>query len=102
ERTPANFYSSRSGGPVLVPRGEALYTVPAEVLARFIGQERIYFGLATVPESNGSAPRIDVLPDTGSPYIQLRGLTSRSLRRVRLIPSRQERANGYANGQGSL
>ena len=35
-RTPSNFYTSREHGLLSVPRGEAVYVVPPEVLARFI------------------------------------------------------------------
>ena len=46
-RTAGNFYSSRvlagSGGR----SGDAVYLVPPNVVARFIGQPRLYFGLAT-------------------------------------------------------
>ncbi len=103
ERTGGNFYSSRAGGPLLVPRGEAIYVVPPEVLARFIGQGRLYFGLATMPERNGTAPQVAVMPSEGSPYISLQGLTGRSLKRVRVVPSRQQRAAGYgADGKSAL
>lgn len=105
ERTSANFYSSRAGGPLVVPRSEAVYVVPPEVLAGFIGQERLYFGLATTPERNGATqpPQVTVMPGEGSPYISLRGLTGRSLQRVRVIPSRQQRAAGYGgNGKSAL
>jgi uncharacterized protein YycO len=91
-RTLANFYSSHATGPLPVPRGEGIYVVPAEVLARFIGQERLYVALATVPERNGQAPRIDVMPGATAPYVSLRGLTGRSLRRMRVLPTRQYRA----------
>lgn len=102
-RTMANFYSSRAGGPLMVPRGEAVYVVPPEVLARFVGQDRLYVALATTPEQNGAAPRIEVLPSEGSPYISLKGLTNRSLKRVRMLPSRQRRAAGYVgDGQAAL
>lgn len=103
QRTAANFYSSRAGGALSVPRGEAIYVVPPEVLARFIGAERLYVALATTPERNGTTPHVDVLPGEGSPYISLKGLTGRSLKRVRLLPSRQQRAAGYGtSGTGSL
>jgi hypothetical protein len=91
-RTLENFYSSRATGPLPVPRGEGVYVVPAEVLARFIGQERLYVALATAPERNGQAPRIDVMPGATAPYVSLRGLTGRSLRRMRVMPTRQYRA----------
>jgi N-acetyl-anhydromuramyl-L-alanine amidase AmpD len=99
ERTPSNFYSSRAAGPLSVPRGEAVYVVPPEVLARFVGQERLYFAVATSPEGNGTL-QVASMPAEGSPYVLLRGLTGRSLRRVRITPTRH---NGYGtNGKVSL
>jgi hypothetical protein len=95
KRTLANFYSSRAGTALAVPRREAVYLLPPEVLARFLGQERLYVALATAQDGNGGSPRIDVLPTEASPYISLKGLTERSLRRVRMVPSRQRRAAGY-------
>jgi N-acetyl-anhydromuramyl-L-alanine amidase AmpD len=103
KRTNANFYSSRAAGPLSVPRGEAIYLVPPQVLARFIGADRLYFALATAPEGNGARFHVEVMPGEGSPYISLKGLTPRSLRRVRLLPSRQQRAAGYGgNGVAGL
>ena len=101
QRTAANFYSSRAAKPLLVPRGEAVYLVPPEVLARFIGKERIYFSLATTPERAGAATRIDVMATEASPYISLKGLTGRSLRRVRLLPGRQDRSAEYGVTAGA-
>ncbi len=90
-RTPANFYSTRAGGSLSVARGEAVFIVPPEVLARFIGNEKLYFGLAVGGEGGAS------------PYISLKGLTGRSMQRVRVLPSRQQRAAGYkGDGQAAL
>lgn len=52
-RTAANFYSSQEHGSLTVPRGEGVFVVPPEVLARFIGNEKLYFGLATGRSGNG-------------------------------------------------
>ena len=79
-RTAANFYSSREHGLLAVPRGEGVFIVPPEVLARFIGQDRLYFGLATGRTGNGGLS-VDALPRDGSPYVSLRGFTGRTLRR---------------------
>jgi hypothetical protein len=101
QRSESNFYSSRARGPLAVPRGEAVYVLPAEVLARFVGQERLYFGLAITPETTGAKTEVAAMPTSGSPYVSIKNLTGRSLRRVRLTPSRQQRAAGYgANGGG--
>jgi len=98
QRTPSNFYCNRSTGGLALARGETMYIVPPEVLARFVGNEKMYFGLAT--STDASTPmRVDVRPGKDSPYISLRGLSSRSMTRVRILPNRQQRAAGY-NGAG--
>ncbi|QNQ09661.1 papain-like cysteine protease family protein [Sphingomonas alpina] len=79
-RTAANFYSSREHGTLTVPRGEGVFVVPPDVLARFIGSEKIFFGLATGHGGNGGL-NVDALPRDGSPYVSLRGFTGRTLRR---------------------
>jgi len=79
-RTAANFYSSREHGTLRVPRGEGVFVVPPEVLARFIGNDRLFFGLATGRVANGGL-HVDALPREGSPYVSLRGFTGRTLRR---------------------
>jgi len=103
QRTLTNFYSSRAGGPLSVPKGEAVYVVPSEVLARFVGNDRLYVALAAMADRTGAIPVVEVLPTEASPYISLKGLTGRSLKRVRLLPSRQQRAAGYGiDGQSAL
>jgi hypothetical protein len=101
ERSSANFYSTRGGGQLTLARGEGIFVVPPEVLSRFVGQEKLYFGLATAEEGDG-AMKVAVMPDTASPYISLRGLTGRSLQRVRMLPNRQQRAAGYGGDKSSL
>ena len=80
QRTAANFYSSREHGSLAMPRGEGIFTVPSDVLARFIGNDRVFFGLATGKSGNGGLA-VDALPREGSPYVSLRGFTGRTLRR---------------------
>lgn len=78
-RNASNFYSSREHGTLTVPRGDGVFVVPPEVLARFIGNEKLYFGLAT--GRGGGGLQVDALPREGSPYVSLRGFTGRTLRR---------------------
>lgn len=80
KRTAANFYSSREGGTLLVPRGDGVFVVAPSVLLRFVGSERLYFGLATGHSGSGGL-QVDAWPREGSPYVSLRGFTGRSLRR---------------------
>ena len=95
-RTSGNFYSSREHGMLTVSASGAVYTVPPQVLARFIGAEKLYVGLAS-----GSAPgsadwRLDVTPSETSAYVSLRGLTDRALRRVRMFPAQTRTRSGPA------
>jgi len=79
-RSAANFYTSREHGLLSVPRGEGVFVVPPEVLARFIGQDRLFFALATGRSDQGGL-EVDAIPREGSPYVSLSGFTGRSLRR---------------------
>lgn len=96
-RTKSTFYSSREQGMLSLPRAEAVYTLPPEVLARFTDADKLWFGLATTPAENGDRNwHVDLLPSESSPYISLAGLTDSSLRRVRMFPRRTARSN-YGN-----
>ena len=95
-RTAANFYSTHGNGGARFAGSEASFTVPPEVLARFVGNERLYFGLATAGEDG--AMKVAVSPTAASPYISIKGLSERSMARVRVLPSRQQRAAGYGRG----
>jgi len=76
-RSAANFYCSDEQGRLTVPRGDGVFVVPPEVLARFIGGQKLYFGLAT----GIGGLNVDALPREGSPYVALSNFTGRSLRR---------------------
>lgn len=98
QRTYANFYSSHAMGPLPTERGEAVYLVPPEVLKRFAGQPKLYFGMATFSDANRS--RVDALqiPVEGSPWLNLKLLTGRGSRRMMALPHPR---NGHArNGNG--
>lgn len=82
-RTAANFYTSRESGQLAVPRGEGVFVVPPDILARFVGRDRLFFGLASGKPGNGGL-QVDALPREGSPFVSLRGLTGRTLRRPSL------------------
>lgn len=96
-RTRRNFYSSRSVGALRAPRGEAVYLVPPDVLANFVGQSRLYFGLATYRENSGGVPDWVQSPTDGHMYVDLSGLTERGLRRVAGRPAGSG-AYGAVNG----
>ncbi len=81
-RTPRNFFTSRLLRASPSQRGEAVYLVPPEVVSRFVGQQRLYFGLATYRESDRSTPISLRMPDRGTMYVSVSGLTERGLRRT--------------------
>lgn len=98
KRTPANFFTSRLLRALPAQRGEAVYLVPPDVVARFVGQQRLYFGLATYRESDRSTPISLRMPDRGTMYVSVSGLTERGLRRT----VRSRNINAYGNtGYGS-
>jgi hypothetical protein len=99
QRNPANFYSSRSIGAIGLAGMETMYIVPPDVLARFVGKERLYFALASAGDAGPF--KADLIPGPNSPYVSIRALSNRSMSRVRVLPNRQQRAAGY-NGAGSV
>lgn len=80
-RARANFYSSRAQGVMRARRGEAVYLLPPDVLSNFVGQPRLYFGLATYRENSRGAPDYVQAPSDGSMYVSIGALTERGLRR---------------------
>jgi len=82
QRTRRNFYSSRTMGALRARRGEAVYLVPPDVLANFVGQPKLYFGLATYREASGGVPDFVQPPSEGHMYVDLSRLTERGLRRL--------------------
>ncbi|WP_266170735.1 papain-like cysteine protease family protein [Dyella subtropica] len=96
-RTSSTFYTSREDGLLSIPRDETVFMVPPVVLARFVGAQRLWFGLATAASPAADNWTVDVLPNTNSPYISLSGLSDRALRRVRMFPAR-----GSARAKGPL
>ncbi|MEQ1513754.1 MAG: N-acetylmuramoyl-L-alanine amidase [Lysobacteraceae bacterium] len=98
KRTAGNFHTSRLLRAAPSQRGEAVYLVPPDVVSRFVGQPRLYFGLATYRESDRSTPVSMRMPDRGTMYVSLSGLTERGLRRT--VRGRGAMGNGGGNGYG--
>ena len=99
-RKRSNFFSSREIGELSIQSGQAVYVVPAEILARFIGAQRLYFALAVGPLGGEGALQVVATPTKDSPYISISGLSGRSLRRVRLFPARTRQSARSGNGYG--
>lgn len=100
KRTRSNFYSTHDNGSVPISGRQGSYAVPPEVLARMVGNPKLYFGLATKDKSG--AMKVAFVPGPDSPYVNIRQLSSRSMSRVRLLPSRQQIAGGYGKDQNGL
>ena len=97
-RTPRNFFTSRLQRAPQATRGEAVYLVPPDVVARFVGQQRLYFGMATYRENDRNTPVSLRMPDRGSLYVNLAGLSERGLRRT----TRRSGGNGYGDAGNDL
>lgn len=97
-RNPGNFYTSRVMAGTSARRGESVFLVPPSVVARFVGQPRLYFGLATYREGDRNQPVTVRMPDAGSMYVSLSGLTERGLRRT----ARTDGEGGYGRAAPSL
>ena len=91
-----NFFSSLELGVLTIPTGGAVYTVPPQIIARFITADRLFYALATASAPGGQDWQIDVMPSEASPYISLRGLSDRALRRVRMFPAAPRSRMGAA------
>lgn len=100
-RSRNNFYSTRAAGPLPIERGESVYVLPPEVLARFVGQSKLYYGLATMGNGSGGTD-VETMPGSGSPYINISGLSGRSLQRVRVLPNRQRANSNYGKAGSEL
>ncbi|WP_284209018.1 hypothetical protein, partial [Chitiniphilus shinanonensis] len=97
QRSRSNFYSSRgAGGAIRARRGEAVYLVPPDVLSNFVGQPRLYFGLAIYDEGSGGVPITVQTPTSGNMYVNITGLSGRGLRR--LVSPAAPSAYGAVNG----
>src|SRR4051812_18183618 len=95
-RARRNFFSSRAQGALRARRGEAVYLLPQDVLANFVGSPKLYFGLATYRDGATTRPDFVQLPSEGNMYVGMQGLTERGLRRAvsSLTPSSYGNANG--------
>ncbi len=100
QRSAANFFSSRSAGPLLAGQGEAIYFIPPHVLRHFAGKERLYYTVAAFSDTSRGNPEILDVPDQARPWITIsKSFTGREIRRLIGAPSRHPTSNGV-NGYG--
>lgn len=82
-RTPSNFFSTRAGGPLPSERGEAVYLLPTDVLARFAGQERVFYAVATFADATRQNADVRVPAPEVAPFVTLsRSFAARPTRSV--------------------
>ena len=86
-RNTSNFWAS---GALPAERGEAVFLVPPDVLRRFAGQPRLWYGYATFADKNRGQPEVVMVPSASSPWVSLSAYTGRSRRRaMTLRPDRR-------------
>ncbi|MBD1844532.1 N-acetylmuramoyl-L-alanine amidase [Cyanobacteria bacterium FACHB-63] len=98
KRTPNNFYSSRTVGLLPAERGEVVYLVPPEVIARFAGQTKIYYALAVYPQGDFRNPQIARLSPEMMPYVQLSSSFTGARRSLMDSPNRAGGLTGRGSG----
>lgn len=100
-RTPANFATSRLGGLLRAPAGQATYMMPPDQLRRFAGSRRLFYALAAYRGPQGHDPIFTLSHDRLDqvPSIQISpDFTGKSLDRGRLVqqPAEQRYGGGTA------
>src|SRR5262245_19172084 len=55
-RTPKNFFTTRGGGLLRAPAGQATYLLPPEQLQRFAGSRRLYYAVGSYTGARGENP----------------------------------------------
>lgn len=86
-RTVANFATSRAGGLLRAPAGQATYIIPPSQLRRFAGAPRLYYALGSYAGARNESPVMTLAMDRveRAPSIQIApDFTGRSLDRGRI------------------
>jgi hypothetical protein len=102
-RTSNNFFTTRTGGLLRAPAGQATYLLPPEQLRRFAGAQRLYYAVGSYASPRGDDPRFTVPLDAPerAPSIQVSAdFTGRSLDRSRL--GRRPVDARYGSSPGAL
>ena len=98
-RTPENFFTSRGGGLLRAPAGQATYLVPPEQLRRFAGQRRLYYAVGSYGDLRGGQPEFSVPPgqfERAPSIILSPDFTGRALDRSRVAQERAPARYGSA------
>jgi V8-like Glu-specific endopeptidase len=100
KRTAQNFYSSRASGPLEAAGGEAVYLVSPPILARFAGQDRLYYAVATFASPDRANPQVTLFAPEATPFITIsRSFSGQALRQM--IGARNHRGGLTGDGYGA-
>jgi V8-like Glu-specific endopeptidase len=99
-RTPANFFTSRVQGPLSAERGEAVYIVPPAALARFAGQPKLYYALATYARPDWRNPDVVTIRSDARAYLRVSQSFTGSERGLTGIGSSPAVAGAASTGYG--
>jgi len=94
-RSPLNFFSTRGQGLLTFAHGEALYMVPPEVLARFAGQDHLYYAVALYDEPILDKPSAVFAPNGSPQSIRISKSFTGVSRRLTVRPAGDHR-NDYS------
>lgn len=101
-RSTANFASTRALGPLPAPTGEAVWIVPAPMLARFAGQDKLYYAAAVFPNGDLQHPEIVKLASGAAPAVALsRSYTGETRRLAGITAGSGSSSNGAQWGGGA-
>lgn len=70
-RTASNFWSSRAGGALAAERGEAVYMLPHDALARFAGNPRLFYAVATFADATRATADARIPDAAVAPYVRI-------------------------------
>jgi hypothetical protein len=100
QRSERNFATSRAGGLMRAPSGQATYIVPPDQLRRFAGATRLYYAVGSYGGARGEDPVFTITPDAleATPWIQLSAdFTGRALDRGRIAKQPQRYGGEQVN-----
>jgi N-acetyl-anhydromuramyl-L-alanine amidase AmpD/V8-like Glu-specific endopeptidase len=101
QRTPPEFFSTKVFGPLPAERGEAVYLLPSEVLARFVGQEKLYYALAVFDQPDRRNPQVTLLPPEAMPFVQISKSFTGRVRGLQGLPNHRGGLTGNGHAYAS-
>ncbi len=95
-RNSSNFFSTRAMGPLPAPRGEAIFILPPEVMARFAGAQKLFYTHASARSADFANPEVMSLPPDALPSVSIAPEFNGRLRRS-MIGAQSPRASNNGN-----